>query len=31
MRIPASPILQRTLLPTAAKVIDEIRRLLAVK
>jgi 2-oxoisovalerate dehydrogenase E1 component len=31
MRIPASPILQRALLPTAAKVIDETRRLLAVK
>ena len=31
MRIPASPILQRALLPTAAKVIDEIRRLLTVK
>jgi 2-oxoisovalerate dehydrogenase E1 component len=31
MRIPASPILQRALFPTAAKVIDEIRRLLAVK
>jgi 2-oxoisovalerate dehydrogenase E1 component len=31
MRIPASPILQRALLPTAAKVIAEIRRLLAVK
>jgi 2-oxoisovalerate dehydrogenase E1 component len=31
MRIPASPILQRALLPTAAKVITEIRRLLAVK
>jgi hypothetical protein len=31
MRIPASPILQRALLPTAAKVVDETRRLLAVK
>jgi 2-oxoisovalerate dehydrogenase E1 component len=31
MRIPASPILQRALLPTAAKVMDETRRLLAVK
>jgi 2-oxoisovalerate dehydrogenase E1 component len=31
MRIPASPILQRALLPTAANVIAEIRRLLAVK
>jgi 2-oxoisovalerate dehydrogenase E1 component len=31
MRIPASPILQRALLPTAAKVITEIRRLLADK
>jgi 2-oxoisovalerate dehydrogenase E1 component len=31
MRIPASPILQRALLPTAAKVIDEIWRLLTVK
>jgi 2-oxoisovalerate dehydrogenase E1 component len=31
MRIPASPILQRTLLPTAAKVLDETRRLLAGK
>jgi 2-oxoisovalerate dehydrogenase E1 component len=31
MRIPASPILQRALLPTAAKVIEETRRLLAVK
>ena len=30
-RIPASPILQRPLLPTVAKVIDEIRHLLAVK
>ena len=29
MRIPAAPILQRALLPTAAKVMDEIRRLLA--
>jgi 2-oxoisovalerate dehydrogenase E1 component len=31
MKIPASPILQRALLPTAAKVIDETRRLLAIK
>src|SRR3984957_14086954 len=31
MRIPASPVLQRALLPTAAKVMDETRRLLAVK
>jgi 2-oxoisovalerate dehydrogenase E1 component len=31
MRIPASPILLRALLPTAAKVVDETRRLLAVK
>jgi 2-oxoisovalerate dehydrogenase E1 component len=31
MRIPASPILQRALLPTAAKVMNETRRLLAVK
>jgi 2-oxoisovalerate dehydrogenase E1 component len=31
MRIPAAPILQRALLPTAAKVIDEVRRLLAAK
>ena len=31
MRIPASPILLRALLPTAAKVMDETRRLLAVK
>ena len=30
-RIPASPILQRALLPTAAKVMDETRRLLAGK
>jgi 2-oxoisovalerate dehydrogenase E1 component len=28
MRIPASPILQRALIPTVAKVIDETRRLL---
>ncbi|MCU1224280.1 MAG: dehydrogenase component [Edaphobacter sp.] len=27
MRIPAAPILQDTFLPTAAKVIDEVRRL----
>jgi 2-oxoisovalerate dehydrogenase E1 component len=31
MRIPAAPILQRALLPTAAKVVDEVRRLLALK
>ena len=31
MRIPATPILQRALLPTAAKVMDETRRLLASK
>jgi 2-oxoisovalerate dehydrogenase E1 component len=31
MRIPASPILQRALFPTAAKAIDEIRRLLSDK
>ncbi len=31
MRIPASPVLQRTLLPSAARVIEETRRLLAVK
>jgi 2-oxoisovalerate dehydrogenase E1 component len=31
IRIPASPILQRALLPTAAKVMNETRRLLAVK
>jgi len=30
MRIPASPVLQRALLPTAAKVVDETRRLLTV-
>jgi len=31
MRIPASPVLLRALLPTAAKVMDETRRLLAGK
>ena len=31
MRIPAAPILQRELLPTAAKVVDEVGRLLAIK
>jgi 2-oxoisovalerate dehydrogenase E1 component len=31
MRIPVAPILQRALLPTAAKVMDETRRLLASK
>jgi 2-oxoisovalerate dehydrogenase E1 component len=31
MRIPAAPILQRALLPTAGKVVDEVRRLLALK
>ena len=31
MRIPASPVLQRALLPTAVTVIDETRRLLAAK
>jgi 2-oxoisovalerate dehydrogenase E1 component len=31
MRIPAAPILQRALLPTAAKVVDEVRGLLALK
>ena len=31
MRIPAAPILQRALLPTAAKVMDETQRLLASK
>lgn len=31
MRMPASPVLQRTVLPSAARVIDETRRLLAVK
>jgi 2-oxoisovalerate dehydrogenase E1 component len=31
MRIPASPVLLRALLPTAAKVMDETRRLLADK
>jgi 2-oxoisovalerate dehydrogenase E1 component len=31
MRIPAAPILQRALLPTADRVIDEVKRLLALK
>jgi 2-oxoisovalerate dehydrogenase E1 component len=31
MRIPAAPILQRALLPTADRVIDEVKRLLASK
>jgi 2-oxoisovalerate dehydrogenase E1 component len=31
MRIPASPVLLQALLPTAAKVMDETRRLLAGK
>jgi 2-oxoisovalerate dehydrogenase E1 component len=31
VRIPAAPILQRALLPTAAKVVGEVRRLLALK
>ncbi len=31
MRIPAAPALQRALLPTAKKVVDEIRRLLVLK
>jgi len=31
MRIPAAPILQRALLPTAAKVVDAVERLLAIK
>jgi 2-oxoisovalerate dehydrogenase E1 component len=31
MRIPATPILLRALLPSAAKVMDETRRLLASK
>jgi 2-oxoisovalerate dehydrogenase E1 component len=30
MRIPASPILQRALIPTVARVIDETRRLLMI-
>jgi 2-oxoisovalerate dehydrogenase E1 component len=31
MRIPASPVLQRALIPTAAKVVEEVRRLRALK
>ena len=31
MRIPAAPVLQRALLPTAAKAVDEVRRLLTLK
>ena len=31
MRIPASPVLQRALIPTADKVVEELRRLLSQK
>jgi 2-oxoisovalerate dehydrogenase E1 component len=31
MRIPASPVLQRALIPTADKVVEELRRLLSHK
>jgi 2-oxoisovalerate dehydrogenase E1 component len=31
MRIPASPVLQRALIPTADKAVDEVRRLLSHK
>ena len=31
MKIPAAPVLQRAILPTAARVVDEVRNMLALK